>query len=146
MSAHLCVRQGNIVRAFYVFWFFFCAAWGFLSATFPAESSPGWMQVVVALPAMLLTTLGLHWMELRKLPHGRLVSRPSLKLKPWNRPMGLAMFVGLTFLFSGIWGSGISLVSNASSLRVALQFLAMGVGLIGGCYVACRLFPSKFSV
>lgn len=134
------------MRAFYVFWFFSCAGWGFLSATFPAEDSPSWIRVAASLPAMLLTTIGLHWMELRNIPHERLVSRPSLKLKPWNRPMGLAMFVGLTFLFSGIWGSGISLVSDPSHTHLSLQFLAMGAGVVGGCYVAYRLFPSKFSV
>jgi hypothetical protein len=134
------------MRFFYAVWFFFCAGWGYLSATFPSEHSPHLLQVAVALPMTLIVTIGVLWLELRKLPVGTVASRPTLKLKPWNRPIGLTIFGGLTFVFTGLWGVGMSFVFNLSSPGVALQTLAMGAGLTGGCYVARQVFPDKFGV
>jgi hypothetical protein len=134
------------MRVFYVFWFFFCAGWGYLSATFPSEHSADWLRAATALPAAFATSVGLLWLDLRKLPAGTLAMRPTLRLKPWNRPIGLVLFIGLTFAFTGFWGIWMSLIANLSSPGVALQTLAMGTGLTGGCYVACLIFPNKFGV
>lgn len=139
----LCKKRCTM-RAFYAFWFFFCAGWGYLSATFPSEHSPDWLQAAAALPVALGTSIGLLWLEFRKLPDGRFASRPTLTLKPWNRPMGFVMFIGLTFAFAGFWGVAMSLIANLSSPGYALQTLAMGTGFTGGCYVACQIFPNKF--
>lgn len=132
------------MRSFYVFWFFACAAWGNLSATFPSEHSPTWLQMAATLPAALTTSIVGLWLEFRRLPPGRLVARPSLKLKPWNQPMGLTIFIGLTFAFIGIWGLGMSWVFNLSSPAVAFQSFASGAGLAAGTYVFYRLFPDRF--
>lgn len=132
------------MRSFYVFWFFFCAGWGYLSATFPSDHSPPWPQVAVALPAALTLSIVILWLELRRLPTGQLATRPSLNLKPWNRPMGLSIFIGLTLAFSGFWGLGMSWAFNLPSPVVAFQFFAMGAGLTGGIYAVYRIFPAKF--
>lgn len=134
------------MRVFYTFWFFFCAGWGYLSATFSLEDSPHWTHAASTFPIALAMSIGLIWLELRKLPLGRMTSRPSMQLKPWNRPIGLLLFVGFTFAFSGLWGLGLSFLSNLSSPGVAFQFLAMGAGTVGGCYYSFRLFPNKFNV
>jgi hypothetical protein len=133
------------MRSFYVFWFFFCAGWGYLSAAFPTEHSPLWPQAAAALPAALIMSIVILWLELRRLPTGRLATRPSLNLKPWNRPMGLAIFIGLTFAFSGFWGLSMYWVFNLPSPNVAFQFFAMGAGLTGGSYAIYRIFPEKFA-
>lgn len=133
------------MRAFYIFWFFFCAGWGYLSATFPAEHSPSLFQAVIAFPVALAMSTALLWYELRSTPTGALASPPSLTLKPWNRPIGLALFIGLTFSFAGIWGSVMALSFKLPSPLVAFQSLAAGAGLAGSCLVAHRLFPHKFS-
>lgn len=75
---------------------------------------------------------------------GTHASPPSLRLKPWNRPIGLALFIGLSFAFSGAWGTAMSLIFGLPSPLFALQFLAMGSGLSGGCFVANHFFPQKF--
>lgn len=133
------------VRIFYFFWFFFCAGWGYLSATFPTQPSPSLVHAVVTFPATLAMSTGILWYELRGLPIGALASPPSLHLKPWNRPIGLALFIGLTFAFSGVWGIAMALTFVLPSPLVALHFMAMGAGLAGGCFVAHYLFPQKFS-
>lgn len=134
------------MRFFYAFWFFFCAGWGYLSATFPSEQSPHWVHAAYTFPITLAMSIGLIWLELQKLPAGKTAPRPSLQLKPWNRPLGVTLFVGLTFAFSGFWGLGLSLLFNLPSPFVAFQFFAMGAGFVGGCYLAYRLFPTKFGV
>jgi len=134
------------MRVFYAFWFFFCAGWGYLSATFPSEHSPHLMHAASVFPIALTMSIGLLWLELRKLPAGKVASPPSLQLKPWNRPIGLFLFIGLTFAFSGFWGLGLSSLFNLPSPGVALQFFAMGTGTVGGCYFSLRLFPNKFNV
>ena len=95
-------------------------------------------------PVALAMSLALLWWEVQKLPSGRVLSRPSLQLKPWNRPIGQVLFIGLTFAFSGFWGLVLSVSFELSSPGIALQFFAMGAGLAGGCICAWRLFPSKF--
>jgi hypothetical protein len=134
------------MRFFYAFWFFFCAGWGYLSATFPSEQSLHWAYAASTLTIALVMSIGLLWLELRKLPVGKTAPRPSLQLKPWNRPVGANVFFGLTFVFSGLWGLGLSFIFDLPSPAVAFQFFAMGAGLMGGCYFAYRLFPNKFSM
>ena len=133
------------MRLFYILWFFICAGWGYLSATFPSQHSPSWTSVAIALPIALVTSIGLLWMELRKLPTGTLALPPSLLLKPWNRPAGPVLFAGLTFLFAGLWGTAMGMTLNLSSPLVALHFLCIGAGVAAGCFAAHRLFPQKFS-
>ncbi len=59
--------------------------------------------------------------------------------------MGLAIFIGLTFAFSGFWGLSMYWVFNLPSPNVAFQFFAMGAGLTGGSYAIYRIFPEKFA-
>ena len=95
-------------------------------------------------PVVLAMSIALLWWDLYKLPSGRVLPRPSLLLKPWDRPIGQILFIGLSFAFSGFWGLVLSLSLDLPSPGGALQFFAMGAGLAGGCICAWRLFPHKF--
>lgn len=132
------------MRIFYIFWFFFCSGWGYLFATFPNENAPPFLQVAATFPAALATTLVLIWLELRRLPNAEGASAPSFRLKPWNRPMGMFLFVGTTFAFAGLWGTGLAWAFDLSSLATALQVMFTGLGLVVGCHAAPRLFPRRF--
>jgi len=139
-------RSGTAnVRLFYLFWFFVCAGWGYLSATFPSQHSPSWTSAAITLPAVLVISVGFLWVELQKLPPGTFALPPSLLLKPWNRPAGAALFIGMTFLFAGLWGAAMCLALVLPSPLVALHFFAIGLGSVAGCFAAHRLFPEKFS-
>ena len=72
------------------------------------------------------------------------LSRPSLSLKPWNQPIGLMLFVLLTFLFSSIWGLGISVLSPSGALLAPLYFLSLSNGGLVGMFGAYRVFRSRF--
>ena len=133
------------MRTFYMFWFFFCSGWGYLCASFPSENSPPLLQVAATLPVALATSLALIWMELRWRRDIKPAAGPSLKLKPWNRPIGMALFLGLTFAFAGLWGVGLAWALDLSSPATALQMMFAGLGVVIGCYAAPRLFPRPFS-
>jgi hypothetical protein len=133
------------MRTFYVFWFFFCSGWGYLLAQFQESESPTWGQVVVLFPAAFLFSFLLVWLELRRLQGGERAQRPSLALKPWDRPTGMALFGGLTFMFASLWGVGFSVVGGMSGVRVALHFMAMGVGLVTATLASYRLYPERYS-
>src|SRR5690349_21687257 len=113
------------MRVFYVFWFFFCAGWGYLLASFAESDAPPWANLVATFPISLLFGVLMIWLELRSLPLGRLADPPSLKLKPWNRPTGIVLFIGLTFVFASVWGVAIALAANMSGIRVALNALSL---------------------
>ncbi len=134
------------MRTFYAFWFFFCSGWGYILASFAESDAPTWGNLVASFPVALLFSVVMIWLELRTLPAGRLADQPSLKLKPWNRPTGLILFVGLTFVFASLWGVAIALAANMSGLRASLNALSLGAGAVGALIVCRHAFPAKFGV
>lgn len=134
------------MRIFYIVWFFLCSGWGYLCATFPNEDSPPLLQVAATFPAALATSLALIWLALRRRHHVMPATRASLRLKPWNAPLGMLLFIGLTFAFSGVWGVVLAWAFDLSSPSTALQMMFLGLGLVVGCYLAPRLFPRRFTV
>ena len=133
------------MRIFYLVWFFFCIGWGYLSATFPLEQTSSLLEEASWFPVVFFSSLVMIWIELKTLPAQKLASAPSLQLKPWNRPTGMAIFIGLTFAFSGFWGVLLWWVYGLSSPHVALRFFCMGTGLVGACWAAYLAFPNQFS-
>ena len=132
------------MRVFYFFWFLFCAAWGYLSATFPLEHTQSLLEEALWFPTVLFSSLFAIWTELRTLPAHKLASAPSFQLKPWNRPTGMALFIGLSFAFVGFWGVLFSWACGLSSPSVSLRFFCMGAGLLAACWLAHRVFPDRF--
>ncbi len=132
------------MRIFYALWFFFCSGWGYLLAGFAESDAPQWGQLALSFPLALLTCIVLFWLELRRLPHGQFAERPSLDLKPWNRPTGLLLFIGLTFVFTSVWGVGIAAFAQMPGLRAALHFLSLGAGTVAAVFVCRHAFPAKF--
>jgi hypothetical protein len=132
------------MRAFYFFWFFFCAGWGYLLAGFGEVFGPTWAQITLSFPLALLVCAVLFWLELQRLPLGQLAQPPSFKIKPWNRPTGLLLFLGLTFTFISSWGVIIALVTHITGLRITLYFLAISCGCVGAILVCRQVFPEKF--
>lgn len=133
------------MRLFYAFWFFFCAGWGYLAASFSEADGPPWGHLAASFPLAVLTCAVLFWLELRRMSPGQLAQRPSLKLRPWNRPTGMLLFIGLTFVFAALWGVAIAVLAGLPGVRVALSFLALGAGDVGAIFVCRYVFPSKFS-
>lgn len=133
------------MHLFYIFWFFFCAGWGYGLATFPAYAAPSPAVMLLTFPSAVLGFFVLFAYELRRLPDGKLAAPPSLSLKPWNRPTGLEMFVSLTFTFSALWGIGIAQAFGYSGLYYSLHSLALGTGGFVATYICHRAFPSKFA-
>lgn len=134
------------MRKFYVFWFFFCAGWGFGMSGFPESDALPWGQLAASFPIGVLSFVVMLWFELRQLPPGRFADQPSLSLKPWNRPTGMLLFGGLSFVFASLWGVAIAVVADLPGLRVALQFLSLGASVVAAIFVCRYAFPSKFRV
>jgi hypothetical protein len=132
------------MRFFYAFWFLFCAGWGYVLAGFAESDAPPWGQLVASFPLALLTCIVLFGLELRRLRLGQFAEQPSLKLKPWNRPTGFLLFIGLTFVFASVWGVGIAVLAHMPGLRVALHVLSLGAGTVASIFVCRHAFPSKF--
>ncbi|EYC52782.1 hypothetical protein AZ34_03890 [Hylemonella gracilis str. Niagara R] len=132
------------MRIFYMFWFFFCSGWGYLVATFPAEAAPPLSQSLVPFPVAMAMAMAFTWWESRGIKSRKLPA-PSLRLKPWDLPIGLMVFIGLTFTFTGIWGVALAIGFGLSSPTQALYFLALGLGFAIGCYTASRLMPDRFT-
>ena len=132
------------MRLFYAIWFFVCSGWGYQVATPPAPHNPGALLLVAALPIALATSVGLVWLELRRLPAGSIAKSPSLSLKPWNLPAGLVLFVGLTFLFSSVWGICLSVLLPLPGLEFAIYLFLLSAGLVGGVFASRYAFPTRF--
>jgi hypothetical protein len=132
------------MRAFYIFWFFFCCGWGYLLAGFAEASSPTWQQVAASVPVCIAAIAVLFLIELHRMPSGQRSSAPSLSLKPWQRPTGSLLFGSLTFLFSGLWGTVLAPLLGAPGFRVAVQFLVFGASGVVAIYAVKRALPAKF--
>jgi len=133
------------MKRFYFIWFFVCILWGYLLAqpaptgfvppsgsvffTFPASAF--WIFVLLAFEA---------W---RAGPH-RQLSPPSLKLKPWNMPTGVMLFVFVTFLFASIWGLAFGAVLASASMQGPVHILALSSGGLVGLFLAPRILVSRF--
>jgi len=133
------------MRKFYIFWFFFCAGWGYLFAGFAESDSPPWNQIAASFPLGILSFVVLFWFELRRLPPGQVADQPSFNLKPWNRPTGMAFFIGITFVFAALWGIPIAILAHLPGLRTAVNALVLGIAPITAIFVCSHVFPSKFS-
>lgn len=134
------------MKRFYVFWFFFCAGWGYLMAGFspPENYNPIIMVVgsfvVGALMFFLFTAI-----EFWRVPNGRKIIGPSLKLKPWSLPFGIPVFVLITFLFSSIWGLPFAILISSMSVSHPAQFLSLSTGGLLGIYLSTHVFSSRIA-
>ena len=124
------------MKRFYIFWFFFCAGWGYLFAQMPSAIASPVAQVPATFAVGAISVFVLIAIEIWRAGPSRSLSQPSLSLKPWNQPVGLMLFVLLTFLFSSIWGLGISVFSPSGTLLAPLYTFSLAsgglVGLLGG--------------
>lgn len=136
------------MKRFYVFWFFFSAGWGYLmSEPFLDTPNPRTLVMVLAsFPAGAITFLLLLSVELWRLGPTKKLSPPSLALKPWHLPFGLATFVVLTVLFSSVWGVVFALAKANGQVFEPLHFFMLSAGGLLGMWAAYRIFPSRFSI
>lgn len=138
-----CKRKMN---RFYVFWFFFCAGWGYLMAQpIPNATVPQSLGLALAsFPISAVTFFLILAIDVwRSRP--RKLTRPSFALKPWNMPAGGALFVLVTFAFAGVWGILVAAILDQAIVVQALQFFLLGLGGLVGVWSAYYVFPSRFT-
>jgi hypothetical protein len=133
------------VRAFYVAWFIVCAALGFALAGFEEAHAPSWAFVAVCFPGAVLLWVAMLTYGLYRMPPGQLAQPPSLRLRPWDVPVGFQLFVCLTFVFGALWGVAFCVLAGLPGLRVAVHSLALGLGGLVALFVCRRALPAKFS-
>jgi hypothetical protein len=126
------------MRIFYVPWVMICGVWGWLAAdpvfAKPEVSVIEWLLALVLVPAVSLAIV-------MYAPNSNSLPRPSLSLKPWNLPMGLSLFVSISFVAIGAWALVFSFVRDGT-LRLANPLpLVVGLVWLGGTLLAPRLFP-----
>lgn len=132
------------MRRFYVFWFFFSAGWGYLmSQRFPGVEPKTTAQIAGGLPAGALTIFLLLSLEAWRTRPQKLLP-PSVDLKPWQMPMGVTLFVLLTFLFSSFWGVLFGLLLSGSDFREPLFMLLVSAGGLTGVWGAYRAFRTRY--
>jgi hypothetical protein len=136
------------MKRFYPVWFFVCVGWGYmLSQSAPAgfvPSSSSALATLLAFPASAFWTFVLLAFEAwRAGPHHRL-SPPSLKLKPWNMPTGVVLFVFITFLFASVWGLAFGAILTSASMQGPLHILALSSGGLVGLFLAPCILVSRF--
>ena len=130
------------MRIFYVFWFFFCAGWGFLLSSFPPDERDSVARVLLAFPVFLVIFGLLAFVALRSASLPASSARLSLGLRPWQKPLGVFAFVQITALFTSLWGIGFSLLFHHRSALQSLEVLALSLGVLAGASFACRVYRS----
>ena len=135
------------MKRFYVLWFFFCAGWGYLMAEpLPEGFAPRSISMALATaPVAAVTFFALLAFELWRHGPNHKLPRPSISLKPWQMPLGPAIFVPITFLFSGMWAVMFAAVRGNGQLPEAVHFLLLGAGALIGVWGVHRVFPSRFA-
>ena len=98
------------------------------------------LQSLATLLVAFVTGMALVLLEAR----GIRLPRPAITLRPWDYPVGLVLFISITFVAASAWGALISLTAAFPGLSSSLYFLALGAGVLLAICVAPRLFPHKF--
>jgi hypothetical protein len=130
------------MRAFYVFWFFFCAGWGYLLLTFPHHEGDSLLNVLLTLVlAVLFGGIGTFFVLRSKSVSAANVGL-NIDRKPWQLPLGMIQFVTITFVFSAIWGVGLSMLLPGTNVLYPLRILSLAVGGLLGAWAACRVYGS----
>jgi len=134
------------MKRFYVFWFFFCAGWGYLMAQpLPEGFAPRSISMALAsLPVAAVTSFVLIALELWRYPNHKL-PRPSIYLKPWQMPLGCMIFISISFMFNGVWAVIFAFVQGGGQLPEAVHFLLLGAGSFIGVWGVFRVFPARFA-
>jgi hypothetical protein len=130
------------MRFFYPFWFFFCGGWGYLLSRFPHEEGMSWGSVFATFPVAIASLAILTFFGLRKNSVPVQSARLSIDLKPWQQPLGILQFVTATFLFSSVWGIGLSVFSQGANVLYPSQFLALAAGGLLGALAGCHAYRS----
>jgi hypothetical protein len=131
------------MRIFYIFWFFFCASWGYLLPFATANNEKSIVDSVSVFP-LALTVFGsmAFWtMISAKIQHED--ARISLDIKPWERPLGIFVFVPVSFIFVSIWGMGFSIFLHDKGLAGSLEVFSMASGILTGAWCACHAYRHK---
>lgn len=128
------------MRGFYIFWFFFCAGWGYLMATFPTHDAESLMHVLITFPVATFFGAIVTYVGLRGKPPSAANSRLSIDLKPWQQPLGFIQFVTITLVFSAIWGIGLSMLPRGRNVVYPLFMLSLATGSLLGAWAACRVY------
>jgi hypothetical protein len=130
------------MRIFYTVWFFFCAGWGHLLSKFPHQEGDTFALAFLAFPIAIFTMGLMAFFGLRSKSVPAEGARLSVDLKPWHQPLGILQFVCITFVFSAMWGIGLSMWSQGGNVIYAGQVLAMASGGLLGTWGACRVYRS----
>ena len=132
------------MKVFLVFWFFFCAGWGYIVAfLIPPGQGAFSMAPFPSFVAGALTLFMIMATELWRRTHQKALP-PSISLKPWNMPMGLPQFILVTFFFSGLWGVFFALFLGAPSIAHPVYVLSLSSGGLVGLLLAYRVFRARF--
>lgn len=140
------------MKKFYIFWFVFCAGWGFGFIIQPTEPDK------FTLLKAPLTFLGSAFFSFIPLFFSLLDKKtkldlPSLNLKPSESyPVGLVTFILVTFLFIGIWGIIFSIGSYVvlstpilTTISVPINIISMALGAATGGYAVTQILWSRFN-
>lgn len=128
------------MRAFYVFWFFFCAGWGYLMSTFPHHDGDSLLNAFLTLVlAIFFGGVG-TFLVLRSKAISAAHASLNIDLKPWQQPLGMIQFGSITFIFSAIWGIGFFMLPQASNILFPLRMLFLAAGFLFGAWAACRVY------
>jgi hypothetical protein len=133
------------VKHFYPFWFVFCAGWGYMFANFPddpqlprMEGSPGDIVTFIAISACAFGAI--VYVALRFPPKPLESARFGIDLKPWDQPLGVLQFVGVTFLFVGLWAALFLLLDMGVRPDLATFILATSTSLLLGGLIGARVY------
>lgn len=132
------------MRRFYVFWFFFSAGWGALFAKLPSTPLPILPVALASFAGGAMTLFLLIAVELWRMKPEEKSLPLSLSLKPWDIPLGLSLFILLTFLFSSVWGLGLAFFIADAQFLEPTRILFISSGGLFGMWGACRVFSSRF--
>jgi len=103
------------------------------------------LQTLGLVPGTAVCFFAVLAFELWRLGPNKKVLPPSLSLKPWHMPLGLAQFIFVTFSFASLWALGFVIATQSGYLQQPLQFLSMSVGGLIAIWGVYRAFPSKFA-
>ena len=131
------------MNKFYIFWFFFCAGWGYLASQPLGDIAFSISQAPATFLSGAISFFILFAFEIIRAGKTKR-HRPSLALKPWESyPVGLVTFILITFFFSSIWGFIFALVVNGV-ITTPIIMLSMVLGISFGGWCVLFLFKDRF--
>ena len=98
------------------------------------------MNALVTFPVAVFFGGIVTYFGLRSKPASAANSRLSIDLKPWQHPLGIIQFVTITFIFSAIWGIGLSMLPQGTNVLYPLRMLSLASGSLLGAWAACRVY------